>query len=214
MCGGDQLLPDPSRFVSVDELGFEVTCADIELNEEDESCDIIQSTYSMACCASTTSTTENTTLTGSNATINNEISNETEQTSSPGFNATIDNETATEIVPESDETLHQGNDTTLTTENSTTSTASNKTTGDDATETETQGGSTEIVEIIVNETLSPSNDLDDSIETKPVNPDEQEVLNSTILSVTSSATVYSGVCSTLFYCFAGVYVIILVVSCD
>jgi hypothetical protein len=45
------MLPDPNVVVDIDDLGFEITCADVELNEENLSCDVVQSTYSSICCA-------------------------------------------------------------------------------------------------------------------------------------------------------------------
>jgi hypothetical protein len=44
------MLPDPNVVVEIDDLGFEITCADIELNEDNLSCDAVQSTYSSVCC--------------------------------------------------------------------------------------------------------------------------------------------------------------------
>lgn len=94
---GDQLLPDPSFVVGVNDLGFEITCADIEFNENNRPCDEIQSTYSMACCSLTSlentvtpSTNENTIVLGLNETSDDIDDESADTTTALGSNETSD----------------------------------------------------------------------------------------------------------------------------
>lgn len=54
VCGGDTLLPDYERVAGIDEEGEEITCGDIELNDDGLECEAIQSEYEAICCSAAT----------------------------------------------------------------------------------------------------------------------------------------------------------------
>ena len=50
ICGGDQLLPDTNIVAFQDDEGKDVSCGEVEVNEEFVECEMLQSNYGAVCC--------------------------------------------------------------------------------------------------------------------------------------------------------------------